>query len=105
MIQVINLAIRACGPNDLRHGVGKLPETLFLLGRLSLGPLPLSDISGEAARVHELSIAPKHARVDQHLLDRTVLAPKPRGIFSQLLARLQSLENVADHLLVGMKFG
>src|SRR5580704_4599300 len=30
-VHVVDVAIRSCGPHDLRHGVGKLAETLLAL--------------------------------------------------------------------------
>ena len=50
------------------------------LGERDLGPLALGDVTREAARVREFTVLPQHARIDQHVLDRTVLAAQPRGI-------------------------
>src|SRR6185437_9606589 len=78
-------------------------SALLLLSGLGLGALPLSDVPGKAAGVDELPIAPQHAGVDEDLFDRAILAAEPSWILFQLFICPQSIEDVADHVLVSVK--
>ena len=82
-IQVIDIAVRSRGPDNLRHGVGELSEPLLALPQGDLGPLPLGDIPGEAAGVDELAVPPQDAGVDQYFLDGAVLASQAGRILVQ----------------------
>jgi hypothetical protein len=53
----------------------------------------------------EFFIDPHHARIDEHVLDRPVLAAQPSGIFLESLARAQSAKDCADSAFVNVKFG
>ena len=52
--------------------------------------LPLGHVPCEAAGVDELAVPPQHAGVDQHVLDRPVLAPQAGRVLVQLLPGLQA---------------
>ena len=62
---------------------GRQPQARFL------GALLLGDVAGEAAGVDETAVLPQHAGVDEHVLDRAVLAAHPRLVVAHLLARPQ----------------
>ena len=64
-VQVVDVAVRSGGPDDLRHGVGKLAEPLFALPQDDLGPLPL-------AHVPEVDGQPVRRRVGMALVPAVV---------------------------------
>src|SRR4051812_44409712 len=43
-IQVVNITVRACSPDDLRHGVGELPEPLLGIPQGDFRALPLAHV-------------------------------------------------------------
>jgi hypothetical protein len=53
----------------------------------------------------ELAILPQHIRRDEDVLDRAVLASQPCLGASHVLTCPQPLQNVLDHIRVGVKFG
>jgi hypothetical protein len=55
--------------------------------------------------VDELAILPINVGVDQHVLDRTVPGPQASLIVTDLFAGRQAVQNVLDHLLIGVKLG
>ena len=48
-VHVVDVAVRSCGPHDLRHGVGQLAEALLALPQGVLGTLTVADVGGNAA--------------------------------------------------------
>jgi len=70
---------------------------------LFLGALSLGHVAGEAARVTELAVALIHARVDQHVLDRSILRAQTGLITAQGLICGKTRENIVEHRTVDME--
>ena len=62
-------------------------------------------VAREAAAVDEPPLLPQPAGVDQHVLDRAVLAPQPGRVLAQGLAPAEPGQEVVDHLPVGVELG
>jgi hypothetical protein len=73
---------------------GRQPQARFL------GPLLLGNVPGEAARVHETTVLPQDAGVDEHMPDRAVAASYPGFAGSYRLAGPQPAQNVLDRVAV-----
>ncbi len=91
------------GGNRTRRQCGVQPRAG--VGQRYLCAPALSDVPREAASMDKTAIVPHDAGIDQNILDRSVLAPQPRGILGQLFSRRQPIEDVADHVPISMKFG
>ena len=75
------------------------PQSYFLFTLL------FGDVPGEAAGMNEVAALPQHAGVDDHVLDRTILAPHSGLAVPHLLAGPQPLQDVLDHVLIGVELG
>ena len=73
-----------------RRPLGDHFERLLLAGQEFFRPPAFGHVPCEAAGVDELAVPEQHAGVDQHVLDRPVLAPQAGRVLVQLLPGLQA---------------
>ena len=68
-----------------------------------VGPFEVRDVPREAPCMNEPSLVPQHARVDQDVPDRAVLASHPGFDVAEDLAVGESVENALDVILVDVE--
>ncbi len=83
-------------------GLGQL--RVFAL-KLILETFALGHIARETARVAKLAAFPAPIRMNQYVLDRAVLATKPRGLIVDGVACQQAVRDLIDDFGIEMKLG
>ncbi len=98
------LTVGTADPHHHRCGIGHQAEALFALTQRIFGALALGHVKREAARVHEAALFPIHARADQNIANRAVLAAHACGALVQVFARGQAVKDRACGVPIRVKF-
>ena len=92
-------AIQGLADDGIARGRDDRGQTSHGLLRLLLQ----RDVPGKAARVQEATVRPIRARIDHHVLDRTILAPQAGRVAVDDLPCQQPGQDVLDHRLVDVE--